>query len=511
MKFRQLCVIFLFIAGFGFAQVKNPMENMYGNFNPDSLKPVTLTGKIIADSSFMNGMYFIDVNNDNAADYALIFGPDWYTPDSSKAVRPNVGDVVTIGGGLFNMLNSMPAVVVYSVNGNFWRSPFDSYWNEMGSNSMMGGNGHMGMDYSFGWNYNPMQSINVTGKVVVDSTFTVHHYYLDTNNDGKPDYFLNFGPPWQTTKSGVMLPSNDSTISISGGEMATGYMNMIIVYKMNGQVWQDSTMMKNNFGSGWIHKNMSQSQRFYNPFDSTDWMEVNPGWNGSGMMGGGMMPDSLYCQIQEVFPQNVPDDSSENTMAAFEVSTFYPNGMNGMAQSGNMGGQMNFNSMVNFQFHIDSLQAIGFNINGSNPKIKYWNNQTSQWVTLTNSTFNSSSNTVLISQNSVNNYYIITGEKNITGVSSVKNTVPAVFSLSQNYPNPFNPSTVISYQLSALSHVTLKVYDILGRIITTLVDGEMPAGKYQVNFNASNLSSGIYFYKLTTDMGAKVMKMEILK
>ncbi len=70
------------------------------------------------------------------------------------------------------------------------------------------------------------------------------------------------------------------------------------------------------------------------------------------------------------------------------------------------------------------------------------------------------------------------------------------FNLFQNYPNPFNPSTVISYQLSALSHVKLKVYDVLGREVAELVNDAKPAGTYKVEFDASKLSSGVYFYQL---------------
>jgi hypothetical protein len=77
---------------------------------------------------------------------------------------------------------------------------------------------------------------------------------------------------------------------------------------------------------------------------------------------------------------------------------------------------------------------------------------------------------------------------------------PNVFSLEQNYPNPFNPSTVISYQLPVTSNVTLKVFDILGNEVATLVDENKPAGRYEVEFNTSSIkllpSSGIYFYQL---------------
>lgn len=77
------------------------------------------------------------------------------------------------------------------------------------------------------------------------------------------------------------------------------------------------------------------------------------------------------------------------------------------------------------------------------------------------------------------------------------NSIPEKFSLSQNYPNPFNPSTKIKYELPAANHVTLKVYDALGNEVASLVDKKLNAGKYEVNFNAGKLSSGVYFYKLT--------------
>ncbi len=97
------------------------------------------------------------------------------------------------------------------------------------------------------------------------------------------------------------------------------------------------------------------------------------------------------------------------------------------------------------------------------------------------------------------------------GVKDYVNQVPADFELYQNYPNPFNPSTTIAYGISANSFVTLKVYDILGKEVAALVNKEQAAGHYELHFDASNLSSGIYFYKLETNGFVKTNKMLLLK
>jgi len=88
---------------------------------------------------------------------------------------------------------------------------------------------------------------------------------------------------------------------------------------------------------------------------------------------------------------------------------------------------------------------------------------------------------------------------------------PEEFRLAQNYPNPFNPATNISYTLPSAQTVTLKVYDLLGREVATLVNGRQSAGNYVVQFNASSLASGVYFYRLQAGSFAETRKMMLLK
>ena len=89
--------------------------------------------------------------------------------------------------------------------------------------------------------------------------------------------------------------------------------------------------------------------------------------------------------------------------------------------------------------------------------------------------------------------------------------LPEDYSLSQNYPNPFNPSTNIEYSIPSESFVELKVYDVLGNEIVTLVNQEQSAGIYRADFNASNLPSGMYFARITTNEFTQVVKMTLLK
>jgi hypothetical protein len=85
------------------------------------------------------------------------------------------------------------------------------------------------------------------------------------------------------------------------------------------------------------------------------------------------------------------------------------------------------------------------------------------------------------------------------------------FKLLQNYPNPFNPSTTISYNIAMRANVSLKIYNITGKEIATLVNGEKEPGSYRVNFNAEKLSSGIYFYKISAGNFTSVRKMILIK
>ncbi|MGB4851298.1 MAG: T9SS type A sorting domain-containing protein [Ignavibacteria bacterium] len=99
-----------------------------------------------------------------------------------------------------------------------------------------------------------------------------------------------------------------------------------------------------------------------------------------------------------------------------------------------------------------------------------------------------------------------------TGVTTPLSTlIPSVYSLSQNYPNPFNPNTKINFALPKQGFVSLKVYDVLGKEVMTLVNEQMSAGSYAVDFNAANLSSGVYFFRMESGEFMDIKRMMLIK
>ena len=104
--------------------------------------------------------------------------------------------------------------------------------------------------------------------------------------------------------------------------------------------------------------------------------------------------------------------------------------------------------------------------------------------------------------------YVTTG---LTGVSKEIELTPKDFSLSQNYPNPFNPSTIINFTLPKESNVRIKIFNQLGQVVKELADQNYSAGEHEINFNAGNLSSGVYYYRIDAGNYSSTKKMVLLK
>jgi hypothetical protein len=164
----------------------------------------------------------------------------------------------------------------------------------------------------------------------------------------------------------------------------------------------------------------------------------------------------------------------------------------GMVQSHFPGGIENWNYFVSW-------------VNGAPlvyPESWFWYNHQETVMALTYEDMNCSANGLYDSTARA----LLFGSRDYLGIAgptsvSTASTMPVSIRLEQNYPNPFNPTTTIEYALPVDARVTLEVYDVLGRRVAELVNGNMPAGYHAAEFNATNLASGVYFYRLSATGG----------
>jgi hypothetical protein len=176
-------------------------------------------------------------------------------------------------------------------------------------------------------------------------------------------------------------------------------------------------------------------------------------------------------------------------------------GLSGVAISaiGSNGNRDNLYSVTgsNGSYQITNLDKGSYIINAD--KVGY-NSAALSNVTIDYSSgiFNTNGSNLVLSVNTVTNV-------------KTASILPGNFELGQNYPNPFNPSTVIKYSIPTNGYVQIKLYDVIGREVSTLVKGQMNAGNYSITFNAQSLPSGIYFYRIQADNFVQTKKMILLK
>lgn len=111
--------------------------------------------------------------------------------------------------------------------------------------------------------------------------------------------------------------------------------------------------------------------------------------------------------------------------------------------------------------------------------------------------------------NMVIQYHFIPSDVN--EIKFKANEIPAKYELNQNYPNPFNPNTIINFSIPITGFVTIKVYDLLGRYVATILNENKPVGNYKVEFNGGKLNSGIYFYRMESESFSQTKKLLLLK
>ena len=170
-------------------------------------------------------------------------------------------------------------------------------------------------------------------------------------------------------------------------------------------------------------------------------------------------------------------------------------------------------SQQNIQWQTGNIYQLKIDFSTDNGNkwfpINYTNKENFTWTVP-----NIPSNNCLLKITSFDSVFAISEPfsiKSVSGLEQVNNNIPSEFNLFQNYPNPFNPSTIIKYTIPNSGKVLIKVYDVLGREIKTLVNKYKDAGAYEIEFDASYLTSGIYFYKITSGNNSKTRKMILMR
>jgi beta-glucuronidase len=174
------------------------------------------------------------------------------------------------------------------------------------------------------------------------------------------------------------------------------------------------------------------------------------------------------------------------------------------------------NTFLAFKQHAALTSVGGINVNGSLMACTWWcvfdwyrMSSTLQTMGLYTMTRDVAKPVAQVLKSAYAPYYNFDGV--LTDVEDVVSDVPNKFELLQNYPNPFNPSTKISWQSPVSSWQVLKVFDVLGNEISTLINEYKPAGNYEVEFDASGLGSGVYFYQIKTSSNISTKKMVLLR
>jgi hypothetical protein len=260
-----------------------------------------------------------------------------------------------------------------------------------------------------------------------------------------------------------------------------------------------------NHHGNWLHRNMMDTTIVSCRNDSLSCLNFPP--SSMGMMG----LDSMFCRFEYMPMDSLhhPHDSTHIGWCRImmgEDSTHFGY-MNCDSTHGNNHHQMQFMRGVRCEMRWDSLRCDSTRRHWRPTGVRGWTG--SDWTIIAGVTFNG--NTATFETTQLYSAYSFVGSPTNPTAAGEGTSLPLSFGLAQNYPNPFNPSTMIEFHTGIEGFVSLKVYNLLGQEVATLVNEVRPAGKYQIRFDASNLASGIYLYKLQSGSLTRTVKMLLLR
>ena len=230
---------------------------------------------------------------------------------------------------------------------------------------------------------------------------------------------------------------------------------------------------------------------------------IKGSWGGSSASSGGI---TYFTATNQVLSGLIHVDASSRAHIALQGGSSFTGAMNNSNTADTMTLVMDANSrwIVTKTSHLTSVaNSAGIagmtvtNITGNGNDVYY------KPAAPVNSYLSGKTYTL------VNGGYLL--PEGSSGVEGAISALPTDWNLQQNYPNPFNPNTTIGYQITTAGYITLKVYDVLGKEVSVLVNGYKQAGSYQASFDARNIPSGIYMYQLTCPYGVQSKKMILIK
>lgn len=207
--------------------------------------------------------------------------------------------------------------------------------------------------------------------------------------------------------------------------------------------------------------------------------------------------DSIRSTIELILSSNLPAGNYKLRVMAVEELIHYssPPGSNG---------EMDFRNV--FRWAYPTMTGVDAPVTAGTYTFTYTYKRLSNWV-------DTSIYTVALVQNDVNKEVINSARGYYTplSINLTGNTIPAEYKLYQNFPNPFNPVTQILFDIPETGLVSLKIYDVLGNEVVSILNGETKAGRYKYDFDASGLNSGVYFCKLSSKNFIQSLKMLLIK
>ena len=328
-----------------------------------------------------------------------------------------------------------------------------------------------------------VHALAVSGTNIFAGTWANQGVWLSTN----------YGTSWTQT---ALNTGYVSSLYIVGSNIYAGTGSGLFISTNNGvswtQTWQSSMHMFATIGNTLLGQYGSGGL----------YTSTNQGYNWSLLGLGGKSIQSFAM--------------SGNTMYA-------GTNFNGLWISTNSGTTWTQNSFFNPISTIYSVIASEYKVITTldNPaNVFYSNNQGQSWTSINEGLVTHGLVPSIVKLFSANGYIFAgtagygTWRRPISqfiGIRNISTESPSAFSLSQNYPNPFNPITKIRFDIVKFSDVSIAVYDVLGRNVTTLVDEILKPGSYEVNWNASGFTSGVYFYRMETPDFSKTMKMFLIR